>query len=92
MNARSSALAFDSGSNARPITYCSRELNGSLSVNIDSSQLLHVRRAIVQSGCEHVGIVKAVPLAGGTRMRLLVAVDQEHMAQVRDAIIAEVSA
>ena len=37
----------------------SRELHGSLSVTVESSQVLQVRRAIVQSGCHPVGIDNA---------------------------------
>jgi len=64
----------------------SRELNGSLSVTVDSSQVLHVRRAIVQSGCHPVGIVKATPIAGGTRIRMLIALPLRFLEPVREAI------
>ena len=70
----------------------SREIGGSLSVTVDASQLLHVRRAIVQSGCRHVGIVKAVPLACGTRVRLLIAVTPDEVRPVMDSIMRTVSA
>jgi hypothetical protein len=64
----------------------SRELDGSLSVTVDASQLLRVRRAIVQCPCKPVGIVKAVPLACGTRVRLLIALRPEFVAPVTEAI------
>ena len=64
----------------------SRELHGSLSVTVESSQVLQVRRAIVQSGCHPVGIVKAVPLAGGTRVRMLIALAPELVRPVGEAI------
>jgi len=64
----------------------SRELNGSLCITVDSSQLLHVRRAIVQSGCHPVGIVRAVPIAGGTRIRMLIALPLQLLEPVRTAI------
>jgi hypothetical protein len=64
----------------------SRELHGSLSVTVDSSHVLHVRRAIVQSGCRPVGIVKAIPLAGGTRVRMLIALAPELVRPVGEAI------
>ena len=63
-----------------------RELNGSLSVTVDSSRLLHIRRAIVRAGREHVGIVKAASLAGGTRMRLLIACDPKSMHSIMQAL------
>jgi hypothetical protein len=53
---------------------------------MDTSQLLHVRRAIVQSGCHPVGIVKAVPIAGGTRIRMLIALPLRLLEPVREAI------
>jgi hypothetical protein len=74
---------------AQPARYriCkSREIDGSLCVTVDTSQLLRVRRAIVQCGCKPIGIVKAVPLAGGTRVRMLIALRPEFVAQVMDAI------
>jgi hypothetical protein len=64
----------------------SRERHGSLSVTVDSSQVLLVRRAIVQSGCRPVGIVKAVPLAGGTRVRMLIALAPGLAGPVGEAI------
>jgi hypothetical protein len=64
----------------------SRELNGSLCVTVDTSQLLRVRRAIVQCGCEHVGIVKVMRLACGTRVRLVIALEQGSVATVTKAI------
>jgi hypothetical protein len=81
--------------NVAPTTFriCkTRELDGSLSVTVESSQLLRVRRAIVQSGCEPVGIVKAVPLAGGTKVRLLIALRPESVQRVMDSIMRSVSA
>jgi hypothetical protein len=67
------------------LTRC-RDFGGSLSITVDSSQVLQVRRAIVQSGCHPIGIVKAVPLAGGTRVRMLIALRPELVQPVRDAI------
>jgi hypothetical protein len=64
----------------------SRERGGSLCVTVDTSQLLRVRRAIVTCGCEHVGIVKAAPLACGTRVRLLVAVPPKAVQRVMESI------
>ncbi len=70
----------------------SRERHGSLSVTVDSSQVLQVRRAIVQSGCKPVGIVKAVPLAGGSRVRMLIALAPELARPVGEAIERALSA
>lgn len=81
--------------NVAPSTFriCkSRELDGSLSVTVESSRLLKVRRAIVQCGCEPVGIVKAVPLAGGTKVRLLIALRPESVPRVMDSIMRSVGA
>ncbi len=64
----------------------SRELHGSLCVTVASSQVLQVRRAIVQSGCRPVGIVKAIPLAGGSRVRMLIALRPEFVRPVGEAI------
>jgi hypothetical protein len=64
----------------------SREFDGSLCVTVETSQLLRVRRAIGQSGCKPVGIVKAAPLACGTRVRLVIALRQEHLDRVMRAI------
>ncbi len=64
----------------------SRELHGSLCVTVDSTQVLQVRRAIVQTGCHPIGIVKAVPLAGGTRVRLLIALPPELVRPVGEAV------
>jgi hypothetical protein len=78
-----------------PVTYriCkSRELDGSLSVTVETSQLLRVRKAIVQSGCKPVGIVKAAPLAGGTKVRLLIALRPEFVDRVMDSIMRTVGA
>jgi hypothetical protein len=69
-----------------------RELDGSLSVTVESSQLLQVRRAIVQCGCKPIGIVRAVPLAGGTKVRLLIALRPEFVAPVMDSIMRSVGA
>jgi len=69
-----------------------RELDGSLSVTVESSQLLKVRRAIVQCGCKPIGIVKAVPLAGGTKVRLLIALRPEFVHPVMDSIMRSVGA
>jgi len=68
----------------------SRERGGSLSVTVETIHLLRVRRAIVTCGCEHVGIVKAAPLACGTRVRLLIAVPPRSVHAVMDAIRAAV--
>jgi hypothetical protein len=68
----------------------SRELGGSLSITVRTSELLRVRRAIVRSGCERVGIVKAAPLACGTRVRLLVAVPPGSVATLMDCIMRAV--
>ena len=64
-----------------------RDRDGSLSVTMESSQLLQVRRAIVKSGCAPIGIVKAVPLAGGTKVRLLIALRPEFVQPVMDSIM-----
>jgi len=64
----------------------------SLSVTVETSQLLRVRQAIVQSGCKPVGIVKAEPLAGGTKVRLRVALPPEHVEAVMDSIMRRVGA
>jgi hypothetical protein len=78
-----------------PATYriCkSRELDGSLCVTVETSQLLRVRKAIAQSGCKPVGIVKAAPLAGGTKVRLLIALRPEFVDRVMDSIMRAVAA
>jgi hypothetical protein len=59
---------------------------------VESSQLLKVRRAIVKSGCTPIGIVKAVPLAGGTKVRLLIALRPEFLQPVMDSIMRCVGA
>ncbi|HUL96185.1 MAG TPA: hypothetical protein VLT89_09255 [Usitatibacter sp.] len=64
-----------------------RDLDGSLCVTVESSQLLQVRRAIVKSGCAPIGIVKAAPLAGGTKVRLLIALRPEFVQPVMDSIM-----
>jgi hypothetical protein len=64
----------------------SRERNGSLCVTVDSSQVLLVRRAIVRSGLHPIGIVKAVPIAGGTRVRMLIALAPHLIRPVEEAI------
>jgi hypothetical protein len=64
----------------------SRELHGSLCVTVETSQVLRVRRAIIQSGCRPVGIVKAIPLACGTRVRMLIALSPEFTQPVSEAI------
>lgn len=69
----------------------SPELGGSLQVTVDSRQLLAVRRAIHRCGCKSLGIVRASRIAGGTRMRMLVALRLEDVARVRRAIENEVS-
>ncbi len=70
----------------------SRDLDGSLSITVETSQLLNVRRAIIQSGCKPVGIVKAAPLAGGTRVRLLIALRPEFVDRVMESITRAVGA
>jgi hypothetical protein len=67
----------------------SREIDGSICVTVDTSQLLRVRRAIIQSGCRPVGIVKAAPIAAGTRVRLLIALRPDFVAPVMEAITRE---
>ena len=64
-----------------------RDFDGSLSVTVESSQLLQVRRAILRSGCTPVGIVKATPLAGGTKVRLLISLRAEFVQPVMDSIM-----
>jgi hypothetical protein len=64
----------------------SRERGGSLAVTVPASQLLLVRRAIVQSGCEHVGIMTASLLACGTRVRLIIAVPPQEVARLQECI------
>lgn len=63
-----------------------RDLGGTLAVTVATARLLHVRRAIVQAGCEHVGIVKATPLACGTRVRLLIAAQPESFSRITESI------
>src|ERR1700741_57623 len=69
----------------------SPELGGSLQVTVESRHLLAVRRAIHRCGCKSLGIVRASRIAGGTRMRMLVALRLEDVARVRKAIENEVS-
>ena len=81
--------------NAQPAPFRvskSRELHGSLSVTVETSQLLQVRRAIIKSGCSPIGIVRAVPLAGGTKARLLIALRPEFVPPVMDTIMRCVGA
>jgi hypothetical protein len=95
MSMQSAAPREGARGSVRPVTYriCrSRELDGSLSVTVETSQLLRVRQAIVQSGCKPVGIVKAAPIAGGTRVRLLIALRPEFVQAVMDAIMRCVGA
>ena len=88
MNAQTATVAA-SEVEEQPVT-CrisrARDLGGCLAVTVATSQLLYVRRAIVQSGCEDVGIVKATPLACGTRVRLLIAARPESFARVTESI------
>lgn len=67
-----------------------RDLNGSLLVSVERSKLLRVRKALFHCGRAHVGIVRATPLAGGTRMRLVIAMDPESMSILEDAILSAV--
>ena len=88
MNAqRAPATSPESG--VQPVT-CrisrARDLGGVLAVTVATSRLLHVRRAIVQAGCEHVGIVRATPLACGTRVRLLIAAQPESFPCIAESI------
>lgn len=95
MNAQPAPHSHRSFASLAPSTFriCkTRELDGSLSVTVESSQLLQVRRAIVQSGCKPIGIVKAVPLAGGTKVRLLIALRPEFVQPVMDSIMRCVGA
>src|SRR5476649_2554769 len=95
MSAEPAPTVHRSIASVAPSTYriCkTRELDGSLSVTVESSQLLQVRRAIVKSGCTPVGIVKAVPLAGGTKVRLLIALRPEFLQPVMDSIMQSVGA
>jgi hypothetical protein len=64
----------------------SRERNGCLCITVDSCDVLRVRRAIVQSGLHPIGIVKAAPIAGGTRVRMLIALDPQLIRPVEEAI------
>lgn len=88
MNAQR-ALATNPEAGVQPVT-CrisrARDLGGTLAVTVATSRLLHVRRAIVQTGCEEVGIVKATPLACGTRVRLLIAARPESFARITESI------
>src|SRR5476649_2907995 len=95
MSAEPAPTVHRSIASVAPSTYriCkTRELDGSLSVTVEISQLLQVRRAIVQCGCKPIGIVKAVPLAGGTKVRLLIALRPEFVATVMDSIMRSVGA
>jgi hypothetical protein len=67
----------------------SRSLNGSLVVTVERSRLLRLRKAIVESGCKRVGIVSATPVACGTRMRMLIAMEPQSVPVVMGAIQAE---
>jgi hypothetical protein len=67
----------------------SRERSGCLSITVDSCDVLRVRRAIVQSGVHPIAIVKAAPLAGGTRVRMLIALPAQHIGPVQEAIARE---
>lgn len=90
MSAQPAIKHSDSPTSIAPMTYriCkSRELDGSLCVTVETSQLLRVRRAIVQSGCKPVGIVRATPLACGTKVRLLIALRPEFADRVMDSIV-----
>lgn len=88
-----SSLPLASTAETRPTCRISRsrQRNGSILVTVDTKMLLRVRRAIVQSGREHIGIVKAESLSCGTRVRLLIALDQDHVHDVMDAIMRAVS-
>ena len=63
-----------------------RDLGGTLAVTVPTSRLLHVRRAILRSGCADVGIVKATPLACGTRVRLLIAAQPGSFEAIAESI------
>jgi hypothetical protein len=63
-----------------------RDLGGCLAVTVDTARLLHLRKAIARCGAKDVGIVRATPLACGTRVRLLIAARPESFACVSEAI------
>jgi hypothetical protein len=92
MNAQSGSMRHTPSDGVAPAYRISRarDLGGSLSVTVKTSHLLQVRRAIVQSGIERIGIVKAVPLACGTRVRLLVAVPPQSVEALMDFIMRAV--
>jgi hypothetical protein len=63
-----------------------RSRGGSLTVTVDVAKLLLVRRALFQSRIPGIGIVKAAPLACGTRVRLMIAVPPQSLRDAMEAI------
>jgi len=53
----------------------------SLYVIVDSSEVLNARRAIVQSGDAHVEVMRCVPVAHSSNVRLIVELDEAALGE-----------
>ena len=63
-----------------------RDPSGSICVTVATTRLLHVRRAIVQARITNVSIMKATPLACGSRVRLTLTVPVAAIQQLMERI------
>ena len=68
---------------------CNRDRDGMLYVTVPSRDVLRVRRAVVSAGCHPIGIVKAAPIANGTRVRMVIAVPAALLREVEESVMRE---
>ena len=70
----------------------SSEQKAVLSVTVDAVDTLRVRRAIFQAGGQSLAILKAVPVAHSSKVRLFVGMRADALELVRSAVMRSVTA
>jgi hypothetical protein len=70
----------------------SGDQKGALSVTVESTDVLCVRRAIFQAGGESVGILKAAPIPHSTRVRVFISMRLGALESIMTAIMRSVGA
>jgi hypothetical protein len=84
-------LPFEPGSHGKLHLVDARDQQAALSVIVESTDLLHVRRAVFQSGGKSVGILKVAPVRHSSRIRLFVGTRVDAVELIMTAIMRSVS-
>jgi len=64
----------------------------SLCVIVEAAEMFHVRRAVFQAGGQSVQIIKGLPMPHSSKVRLYITMKAGALDQIRNAVMAAISA